>query len=125
LELSEALPLQEGDLLLLGEVLVTPSEGGNSTMLAGVPGTDFTRVLVDASGASMVPHYRANDVLRDNRLLPYHSSSSEHRFSLPAGCASPEAEAWLIYRRYPPALARQRGWPSQDAILLSRQASVE
>jgi len=125
LELSGSLPLQEGDLLLLGEAFVPPSEGGTSAMLAGFPGTDFARVLADASGESMVPHYRANDVLRDNRLLPYHSSSSEHRFSLPSGCANPEAQAWLIYRRYPPALARQRGWPSQDAILLSRQTSVE
>jgi hypothetical protein len=125
LELSASLPLQEGDLMLLGEALVAPSEGASSSMLAGAPGADFARVLSDSSGALMVPHYRATDVARDNRLLPYHSSSSEHRFSLPVSCSTPEAEAWLIYRRYPPALARERGWPSSDAVLISRQASVE
>ncbi len=125
LELSASLPLQEGDLLLIGEALVAPTEGGTSAMLAGTPGADFARVLSDSSGELMVPHYRATDVVRDNRLLPYHSASSEHRFSVPAGCGDAEAEAWLIYRRYPPGLARERGWPSHDAVLISRQASVE
>jgi len=125
LELSAALTLQEGDILLVGEAAVAPTEGGTSSLLAGTAGADFARVLSDASGALMIPHYRATDVVRDNRLLPYHSASSEHRFSMPAGCTAAEAEAWLIYRRYPPVLARERGWPSQDALLISRQTNVE
>ena len=125
IEIASALPWQDGDLLLLGEALIAPSEGGAALMLAGAPGADFARVLSDSSGELMVPHYRANDVIRDNRLLPYHSASSEHRFSLPVGCTNPEAEAWLLYRRYPPALARQRGWASQDAVLLSTQVSAK
>ena len=93
--------------------------------VAGAAGADFARVLADAQGNTMVPHYQANDVVRDNRLLPYHSASSEHRFELAAPCTQITAEARLVYRRYPPGLARERGWPSFDYVLASPQVLVE
>jgi len=124
LVLDQALPLQEGDILYLGEALLLPEEGTGSQMLAGAAGADFARVLADASGNTMVPHYKAIDVVRDNRLLPYHSASSQHRFALPAGCSQVEARARLVYRRYPPTLARERGWPSVDYVIASRDLLV-
>jgi hypothetical protein len=125
LVLGETLALQPGDVLYLGEVLVLPDEGASSRMLAGAPGADFARVLADAAGNTMVPHYRASDVVRDNRVLPYGSATSEHRFTAPATCTQLEAEARLIYRAYPPALARERGWPSLDYLIASREVVVE
>ena len=125
LVLAETLPLQAGDLLFLGEVLTLPEQGQPSLLLAGAAGADFARVLADAQGTTMVPHFRANDVVRDNRLLPYHSASSAHRFALPGTCSEVSAEARLVYRRYPPGLARERGWPSVDHVLASRELLVE
>jgi hypothetical protein len=78
-----------------------------------------------AAGNTMVPHYKASDVVRDNRVLPYGAATSEHRFTAPATCTLLEAEARLIYRPYPPALARERGWPSLDYLIASREVVVE
>ena len=117
LSTAEPLPGLEGDLLLLAEPLDAPVEGGEAGMLAGQPGMDFGRVLADAQGRWPVPHHRAVDVLRDNRLLPYGSDARTWRFTLPEGCGSPSASATLLYRAYPPALARERSWPSLDHVM--------
>jgi hypothetical protein len=111
------LDLEPGDILILGELFVAPSDGAASNLLAGQAGIDFARVLSDAGGAWPVPHHRAVDILRDNRLLPYIGDSRSYRFDLPSGCDSPTVQLTLLYRRYPPGLARQRGWPSIDHLM--------
>ena len=40
-----------------------PSQG-----LVGRAGQSFAKVLVDAEGTLQVPHYKAADILRDNRI---------------------------------------------------------
>src|SRR5690606_447275 len=84
--------------------------------LAGAAGTGFARVLVGADGDRMVPHFLAVDVASDNRLLPGGAAETTHRFAAP--CADPEVRATLIHRAVPLALARERGWATDDAVMV-------
>lgn len=79
---------------------------------AGRPGVAFARVLADAEGTPMVPHFAAVDVRSDHRLLPGAGWTSTHHFA--AGCATPEVTATLWHRNYPWALAEARGWEVTD-----------
>jgi hypothetical protein len=116
LDAATAIEVQAGDVVYLARRVRSPSEGDASLALAGLPGRDFARVLVDAEGTQQAPHYRANDVLRDDRILPGTTREVVTSFVLPEGCISPEATAVLVYRAYPLALARERGWDPREAI---------
>jgi hypothetical protein len=89
------------------------TRGGTS---AGRPGFAFARVLADAAGETMVPHFLATDVVADNRLLPQQSFSTNHRFDA-AACAAPIVHARLVYRRFPLELAAERRWDPGDRII--------
>jgi hypothetical protein len=95
---------------------VTAATSG-AAPLAGSPGFGFARVLADAQGQSMVPHFLAVDVHSDNRLLPGDEYATEHRFR--ADCADPEVTATLVHRAYPYGLAIERGWTLQDTPITS------
>jgi hypothetical protein len=92
-----------------------PVDGEPQHTWAGEPGFGFARLLVGADGSRNVPHYRAVDVASDNRILPGHRWTSEHRFS--AGCADPRVEARLVYRSVPIQVATERGWGVVDAVM--------
>ena len=97
-------------------------ESDPAAPLAGTPGFAFARVLADASGDLMVPHFRAVDVVSDNRLMPRGSWTSTHRFTAP--CADPVVEARLLYRRVPWALSSEKRWDSRDAVMSQVQVSL-
>jgi len=101
---SDALP--SGDLAYL----VKPQA------YAGHPGFGYARVTADEAGNTMVPHYRATDIVSDNRLMPQQSWSTHHRFE--TTCANPVIEARLIHRPYAYQLATTRSWSLDDAIML-------
>jgi len=94
-----------------------PVDGQPALALAGTPGFGFARVLADQTGARMVPHYLAVDVVSDNRLMPRQSWTSEHRFDRSACTTEPTADAVLIHRAYPRQLATQRGWALVDSVM--------
>jgi drug/metabolite transporter (DMT)-like permease len=98
-------PLPKGDVVYRG--------GGQA--LAGAPGFAFARVLADASGNRMVPHFLAVDVVRDNRLPPQARWTSHHRFA--TTCVAPKVTATLLHRDHPWALATERGWPVTDQVM--------
>jgi hypothetical protein len=116
----------EGELVTLdralpaGEVAyrvpaLTSPEDGAARPLAGAPGFAFARVLVDSDGVAMVPHHRAVDVRSDNRLMPQARWTSTHTFEAP--CAAAEVRAALLHRPLPWALAAERRWDLQDAVI--------
>jgi hypothetical protein len=90
---------------------------------AGAPGWTFAKTMADAEGSLAVAHYRAVDIVSDNRIAPGSEGSSEHIFDLSSGATSIEVTATLIKRRYPAALADQYGWPSSDLELRSAGAA--
>ena len=65
----------------------------------------------------MVPHYRAIDVVSDNRLEPQAEWTSLHSFDLGGGCEQPQVRARLLYRPLPPKLAGERGWLRGDLTI--------
>ncbi|MEZ4464345.1 MAG: hypothetical protein R3F43_07465 [bacterium] len=89
---------------------------GDATWLAGAPGFAYARVLVDAAGNEMVPHFRAVDVRSDNRLLPLARHTSTHRFR--TRCPEPTVVARAVHRPYPLALATERGWAVDDQVMV-------
>ncbi len=107
-------PLPDGDRYLL----VRPGlieDGSPPSTLAGASGFVWARVLVGADGRLAVPHFAAVDVVRDNRLMPGASVTTEHRFV--AGCVAPVVSAKLVYRPFPKDLADQRGWAVVDRVI--------
>jgi len=112
--LDTALPA--GDLAYRAAAGSWPVDGAAATGWAGSPGFAFARVLADASGARMVPHFAATDVVSDNRLLPQQSWTSRHRFA--TACEQPVVDAVLVHRAYPLELARERGWMLTDSVMI-------
>lgn len=98
-------PLPAGDIAYLTR----------ADALAGQPGFGFARVLVDATGREMVPHFAAVDVRSDNRLLPGAGWTSTHVFA--TDCADATVRATLRYRAYPWWLQRERGWDQREIVM--------
>ena len=119
LDLAEELPLLPGDRVTLAGIVRVPEEGSSPVGLAGLPGRDFARVMVDAEGRLQAPHYRAVDILRDDRILPGTSRTVSATFRLPEGCDDVDASATLVYRRYPLELLRARGWSAPEIVAAS------
>jgi FtsP/CotA-like multicopper oxidase with cupredoxin domain len=109
------LPLPEGDAVYLSRPHRSMPD------LAGAPGVAFARVMAGPDGRRMVPHYRAVDVVSDNRLLPQAEWTSTHRFA--AGCEDPVVTAQLWYRRLPGDLVRERGWRISDVAMTEAKSS--
>ena len=78
-----------------GQVAYVAGEGA----WAGRPGFGWARVLADAEGNRMVPHWAAVDVVSDNRLMPQQSWTTTHTFA--ATCEEPTVTATLVHRAYP------------------------
>jgi hypothetical protein len=118
---------------VVGEAVVEAVEGGvarfdqplpegthaylvrGEEMLAGAAGFAFARVMVDAGGRPMAPHFLAVDVASDNRLMAQQASTSSHVFR--TRCPEPEVRATLRYRPAPLDLARERGWDVRDEVM--------
>lgn len=123
--LDGAIAVQAGDLVYLGDAL-PPSldDGAISTALAGAAGSTFEKTLVDPAGARHVAHYRAIDIASDNRIAPQSSATTQHAFTIPAGCMSGKVTATLIYRPVPFDMATLRGWSAKDWVVGSATENV-
>ena len=108
-------PLPAGDVAWLGDGGPIPSDGAPVTARAGAPGYAFARVLADASGQRMVPHFLAVDAVSDNRIPPRSAWTTHHQFASP--CADPEVHAVLVHRAYPLALAAERRWTLTESVM--------
>ncbi len=90
--------------------------------LAGKSGFSFARVMVSPSfnpDLSMVPHFIATDIVRDNRLKPMTPWKTQHRFDLSMPCDGQiQVNAKLIYRPYPYWLAKERAWYMWDRLMM-------
>lgn len=126
LTLSKPIAAQDGDVVYLGEALPwPPADDAGSLAIAGHAGYSFARTLVDASGARGVPHFRAVDMVSDNRLAPGVTRSTTHTFAVPPGCPSAKVDAVLLYRPFPVALARERGWSeARDYVVSTASVSA-
>ena len=79
--MNEAIELQAGDKLFLVSTTATLEDGMPAQGLVGHAGQSFAKVLVDAEGTLQVPHYKATDILRDNRIPPGSNLVMPHTIS--------------------------------------------
>ena len=123
--LDKAVTAPAGDRVYLGDPLVAPIVDGNASIaIAGSAGYTFARTLVSSSGARGVPHYRAVDMVSDNRIPPLGSAVTTHGFTIPQGCATADVRATLIYRAAPVDMARERGWSAVDIVVATSVKTV-
>ena len=109
LSLSQTIDAQPGDRVYLHR------NGANQApSYAGYSGFSFARVLIGEYAAPMLPHFVAQDLMRDNRLRPNQAWTSQHHFELPDHCEQAQVQARLVYRPYPWWLATQRAWNMWD-----------
>jgi len=116
---------QFGDIVWLGDDVQSDfADGASSLAMAGVAGQSFARVLVDAAGERLAAHYKAVDMVRDNRLPPLEPVITSHLFALPAGCASASVTATVLYRPVPVHFGYLRGWETRDWVAATRKETV-
>lgn len=116
--LSLPIAASPGDILFLGDPSDSLlSDGAPALDLAGVAGNAFAKVLVDATGARLVPHYKAVHIASDNRVPPQSSQLSRHVFALEPGCTAPTVVATLLYRPSIGPLAHERGWDARSFVV--------
>jgi len=118
-------PLRAVLLLVEARCQTTPLEPVGGDLLDALGGTHegqagvlFAKVLVDADGQRMVPHYAAVAVQSDTRLVRGQPHVSTHQFT--TTCADPTVHATLVHRPYPPALAAAKGWDVVETIITER-----
>ncbi len=102
------LPLLDGPRLPPVAGLGDPREGN----LAGQPGQMYAKSLEGLDGTQPVPYWRPNRIAFDTRLQPDQSDRVRFRFGRPEGV--PFVSVRLVYRRFPKAMAEQKGWPDND-----------
>lgn len=118
--LDEALELEAGDVVYVGDTWTSDEEDGDASKhLAGRPGYAFAKVLADSAGNQEVPHYKAVDIVRDNRIAPGTNSLTQHVFELPEGCSTGEVRATVMYRPRPLSQSELWGWDAKDYIIAS------
>lgn len=116
----------EVEVTLVGNVIVETDqpipEGDKAYLisareqeLAGGAGFAFARIMVDQEGHRQAPHYRAVDIVSDNRLMPHQPWTSSHQFAV--NCVAPIVHARLIWRRYPLWLEREKHWENHDQVI--------
>lgn len=123
LTLSAVLDIQLGDRVYLGDPVDGYEDGQDARHLAGRAGTAFSRVLVDSEGTRHVPHYRAVDMVSDNRIAPGAHAVSTYRFALNDGCDVGHIQATVLYRPIPLSLAFPRDWESKDYVIATGTGS--
>lgn len=123
LTLDTSLVLEAGDIVYLGDVWTgDETDGASSKSLAGLSGYTFAKVLTDSAGNQQVPHYKAVDMIRDNRIGPGSRAITQHSFEVPVGCEIGTVRAKVLYRPIPVPQAALRGWEARDYIIASAAA---
>jgi hypothetical protein len=119
--LDASVPAAAGDLAYLGDAdPASFTDGDPARALAGSPGWAFSKVLVDPDGDRGVPHFRAVDIVSDNRIRPLASATTQHRFAIPPGCTAADVRATVLYRPLPVTLAGERAWDARDFVVATK-----
>ncbi len=125
LTLDASIAAQPGDRIVLVDPLPAAFvDGDPSLALGGASGMSFSRVLVDPAGRRRVPHHRAVDMVRDNRLSPMTPHVASHAFTIEPGCTEATVTATLLYRPHPLDLSKERGWDARDWIVRETAITV-
>jgi len=88
--------------------------------LAGKPGRLYARRLTDADGRSPAPFWLARPDVIDTRLQPGQVERPEFVFAV----AARKVRLRLLYRRFWDEVAKTKGWPDDDIVIVDRTLHV-
>jgi hypothetical protein len=95
-----------------------PAAAGQA--VAGRPGQLYARLLRGPQGEGPVPFWVGLAEPEDTRLTPDRPEQSRYLF--PGQTASVRVR--LLYRRFWPQLAEERGWPENEVVVIDRVVAV-
>jgi hypothetical protein len=107
---GEGVPLRDGPRL--------PAVAGKG--FAGRPGRLYAKLLRGPRGEAPVPFWLGQIEAEDTRLTPERSDSSAYLF--PTGAA--RVRVRLLYRRFWPHVAEERGWPGNETVVVDQTVQV-
>jgi hypothetical protein len=104
---------------------VPPKAGPTLTALAGsgfagLPGKLYAKQLKDFQGNSPAPFWRADPELADSRLFP--GQADRATFAFPK--AARRIRVRLLYRRFWPKVAAEKGWPGNEVTVVDHVLDV-
>jgi hypothetical protein len=85
-----------------------------------VRGRLYARLLKDFDGHSPAPFWRADPEATDTRLAPGRPDKSTYEFPP----AVERVRLRLLYRRFWPAVAQEKGWPDNETAVSSQTVNV-
>jgi hypothetical protein len=88
--------------------------------LAGKPGRLYARMLKDENGNGPVPFWRAHFEPEDTRLLPDQPDVCHFRF----GPGLARIHVRILHRRFWAEVARRKGWPDRDLVVIDRTVDL-
>jgi hypothetical protein len=88
--------------------------------LAGAPGKLYAKELKDFDGVSPVPFWRADPDVRDTRLYPEQPDRSVFLFPH----TMERIRLRLLYRRFWLQVVRDKGWPSDEIVVVDRTMAI-
>jgi hypothetical protein len=87
---------------------------------AGQSGKLYAKLLADGEGHSPAPFWKADPSPLDTRLTP--GRPDDLSFVFPAGLR--RVRVRLLYRRFWEPVARRKGWPDTDLVVLERSYRI-
>jgi hypothetical protein len=103
-----------GERVALEEGPTLPPAAGPG--LAGLPGRLHARLLKDEAGRGPVPFWRAVPEAEDTRLVPGRPEEQVYVF----GPSLSGVRVRVLHRRFWAEVARAKGWPDQDLVVIDR-----
>jgi Cytochrome c554 and c-prime len=88
--------------------------------LEGLPGLIYARQLSDYEGHGPAPFWQAKPEAIDTRLAPLKVSTSIYQFPTSAKFV----QVRLLYRRFWPKVAQDKGWPDDSITVLDRRIDL-
>ncbi len=112
-----------GDVIYLGDPPAWPPLDDASLPRRGRAGFSFARPRRSV-GHARGPHFRAVDMVSDNRIPPGATATTTYTFAVPPSCAAASVQRGRDHRPVQLALARERGWKTHDYVVATASTSA-
>jgi hypothetical protein len=88
--------------------------------VAGKPGRLYAKLLLAKDGKNPEPFWKTEADVTDTRLVPGKPDRSEYTFATEAT----HLRVRLIYRRFWPQVARDKGWKDNETVVVDTKVAI-